>query len=361
MNNTPIFTLDARDNVMLEVTRDYLKVSPERMRSDLQDMHSKLIKILAKKGVPYNELRGALVPSTDKKEVGFLFDSEQISSGMYGAEIFDKLVPLLDRRTSHSILCGDLIHKNQDRLYALLQESLQLVKPFTFVHGTSLHCVYLNNLTQNSFETIVAGLEPFPAFVGFIPATYLSPMRTFLSFTLVRGMLKHKSIVIQGHEDDVPNEKNFNMSGYPFEEHDYKCVSLQSMFYDLFLAYKIERPVIPGFEVDTEFSLNAVSDTVVPLSQLKVIIEESKLKYLQENKAGSLEMAGISTLDANTLAGLIKSKISASYIYNMLHIKEYNTTKFNLMLELGTGNPVKLLAALEYRPQDSTLRLITLF
>ena len=75
MDETPIFTLDARNNVILEVTRDYFKVSPERMRNNIQGMHADLIKILSGKGVPYNDLRAALVPSTDKQEIGLLFDA----------------------------------------------------------------------------------------------------------------------------------------------------------------------------------------------------------------------------------------------------------------------------------------------
>jgi len=96
----PIFTLDARDNVLLEVTRDYFKVPPDRMRRDIQGMHAELIRILASKGVRYVELRSALVPSSDKEEVGFLFDSERIPSSFYGSKIFGRLIPLLDPRTS---------------------------------------------------------------------------------------------------------------------------------------------------------------------------------------------------------------------------------------------------------------------
>lgn len=52
----PIFTLDGRENVMLEVTRKHFKVSPARMRGDIWGMHGKLIEILNAKGIRYGEL-----------------------------------------------------------------------------------------------------------------------------------------------------------------------------------------------------------------------------------------------------------------------------------------------------------------
>ncbi|MEK7389128.1 MAG: hypothetical protein AAB036_05480, partial [Elusimicrobiota bacterium] len=307
-----------------------------------------------------NELKAALVPSSDKEEVGFLFDPKRISSALYGSAIFKQLIPLLDPRTSHSILCGDLCHDNKDQLYALLQDSLELVKPFEF-DGTELHCVYLNNLTRESFKRINDGLQAFPAYIGFIPGTFSSPMRAYLSTILCRGILKHKQTVIQGHENDRPNEENCNIAGYPFEKSGYKCLSLQSMFFGLFLAYKIERPVFPGFETDTEFSLNVLSDEIVPLKELSVELEEKKLEYLRAEKGGSLKRAGISHLDPNDLAALIKSKIAASYIYNMALLPQHGTMKFNLMLELGTDEPVKITASLEYLPSKKNLRVITLY
>jgi len=152
------------------------------------------------------------------------------------------------------------------------------------------------------------------------------------------------------------------MAGYPFEKSGYRCVSLQGMYFGLFLAYKIERPVIPGFETDTEFALNSVSDVVVPLNDLTVLLEKEKVEYLRTQKAGSLKRAGISKLEPDELATLIKSKIAANYIYNMVHLDAHKTTKFNLMLELrGSKGPIKLLVALEYKPQESQLRVITLF
>lgn len=166
-----------------------------------------------------------------------------------------------------------------------------------------------------------------------------------------------------GHEDDRPNDENVNMTGFPFEEFGYQVFSLQSSHFDVFLGYKIERVVHSGFKVDTEMALNAVSDHVLPLEDCTVLLEDAKHAYLVSEKAGKLHKAGIADLEREDFAALIKSKIAASYIYNLVYLKEYEVIKFNLMLEIARhdgGYPTKLTAALEYKPREKVLRVITL-
>ena len=53
MTKRVIFTLDARDNVMLEVIRDYFKLKPERMYQEIQAMQTQMETELAKKQIKY--------------------------------------------------------------------------------------------------------------------------------------------------------------------------------------------------------------------------------------------------------------------------------------------------------------------
>jgi hypothetical protein len=167
-----------------------------------------------------------------------------------------------------------------------------------------------------------------------------------------------------GHEDDVPNEENVNILAYPFEDFGYEVFSLQSCYFGVFLGYKIERAVYAGFKVDTEMALNAVSDQVMPLEECTVLLEDAKHAYLRSQKDGKLEKAGIADLHRADLAALIKSKIAASYIYNLVYLEDHDVIKFNLMVEVARcdgGYPTKLTAALEYKPQEKTLRVVTLY
>lgn len=154
------------------------------------------------------------------------------------------------------------------------------------------------------------------------------------------------------------------MCGYPFEKAGFTCRSISSDLAGVLLSYKIERPVLPGFEVDTEFALNAISLLPLPLDDFHIQVEEAKLEYVKSIKSGSIERAGLEAITSAELAELIREKILASYIYNLVFLEAHNVAKFNIIIEIPSGlllEPTRLLAALEYMPEQKTLRLLTLF
>jgi hypothetical protein len=189
-------------------------------------------------------------------------------------------------------------------------------------------------------------------------------LKTYFSLTLCNSFVKSKRVIIQGHEDDRENTEDVNMVGYPFEAYGYTCKSLQSMYSDLFLHYKIERGVYPGFESDTFFSLNAISSTVVPLDECEVEIEEAKLQYLQEKKEGSMKKSGLLSLAREEVQAKIRERLASNYIFNMTYIAEHETMKFNTVLNFIPDDKtrlVKLTISLEYKPSEKRVRLITMF
>lgn len=348
---------------MLEVMRDYFKLTNNIMHGEIQGLHVATCEALQSKGIAYEQLRAGLVPIADRHEAAFIFDSQCIGSSWYGYEVAKVTLPLHDKRSTQSVLCGDLIGDNQQLIFDILHESLVLARSFTFVHGTALYCVYINNISDAALAAMHEALCKYQPYVGYIPATFASRAKTYLSTILVNSYLKHGRTIVMGHEDDRPNDEDVNLVGYPFEDFGYRVVSLQSSYADLFLGYKIERPVFPGFEVDTEMSLNAVSPTVLHIDEFTVEIEEAKLNYLKSEKTGKLQKAGIADLDSYELAQLIRKKVAASYIYNLCYLSEHDVTKFNVMLEISRadgGYPTRILAALEYQPTKKNLRVITL-
>ena len=136
------------------------------------------------------------------------------------------------------------------------------------------------------------------------------------------------------------------------------------MYNDIFLHYKIERAVYPGFESDTLFSLNAISSTVVPLTDCEVEVEEAKLQYLHVKKEGSMKKSGLLSLTREGVQAKIRARLADSYIFNMVYAEEHKTMKFNTILNVmpeDTTRLVKLTASLEYKPMEKRVRLITLF
>lgn len=358
-----IHTVNARGNIFLEVMRDHFDLSPAIMHREIQGMRNQVVRSLEAKGIAYDDLKPALVPDRKRKEIALIFDSSKIASGWYGLEVWKQYMPLFEMQSKHSVLEGDYIGGSQDRLYEAMVETVQFVKPTEWVYSNQYHIVYINNLSPAMFEQFASALIDYPPYVGYADTSYASPFKWVLAGTLCHVFIKHGKLIIQGHEDDRVDAEDVNMIGYPFEDLGYECRSIMGTYEGVLLSYKIERPVIPGFETDTEFSLNAVTATPSTLDGFEVEVEEAKMGYLKSAKSGSIEKARLSDVSSAELAKLIGSKIAGSYLYNLSFEAEHNTTKFNVIIELPfeDADPVRLLAALEYKPDDRKLRLITLY
>jgi hypothetical protein len=352
--------------MFLEVTRDYFKVSPQAMFREIQALRQHTEAALALKGIKYAELKTALVPDRQRKEMALVFDRNAIPNSWYGLPVFRRLIPLFDRNSNHSVLVGDYIGDPdaQDILFEAMQQAVVLTRDVEFQHSSQFFVVYINNLTEAMMLRFHEGLVSWNAYVGYADTTYASRFKLLLSTMLANAFLKYRRVILQGHEDDRPNTEDVNMCGYPFEEYGYTCRSIQAHLEGTMLSYKIERPVYPGFEVDTEFALNAISPDPQPLERFSIEVEEAKLGYLKSAKSGSLAGAGLEQVTSAELAALIRSKISASYIYNMSYDDAHHVSKFNVIVELPRaegGETIRLLAAMEYKPDSQSLRLITLY
>jgi hypothetical protein len=359
----PILTLNGRGHLLFPKVRDLFDLTNSQMRAEILTMQRTTIASLAAKKISYRDLRSGLTPTADRNEAAFIFDSSVVESRAYGQEVMRHVLPLLDPRTTQSVLCGDLLGQNQQLIHKILNESMVLTKSFEFRHSALLFCVYVNNLSDAVLKSMHERLPMFAAYLGHIPTTFASRAKVYLSTTLVNVFLKNGKKIILAHEDDRSDEENVNLLGYPFEEHGYEIFSLQSTHFDIFLSFKIERPIFPGHEDDANLSLNAISNTILPLHDFVVVLEEAKHGYLVSNKLGKLEKAGLASLNRDELACLIKSKVTANYIYNML-VNEHNVMKFNLMLEIERkdgGFPTRLMVGLEYSPNAKVLRVITMY
>jgi hypothetical protein len=141
--NPPIFTLDARGNIMLEVIKGYFSLTEAQMLSEINMSFSAMLGILKAKNINYASLKNALVPCPDRNEAAFIFDTTQIKSGWYGLEVFKRILPALDQNATHSVLCGDLIGENkiQGRLYEAFSREVMLARPCTWRHSSQFFIV----------------------------------------------------------------------------------------------------------------------------------------------------------------------------------------------------------------------------
>lgn len=357
---TCLHTLDARDNVMLEVMLKESALSPDHILREIRWLLEETTSALAARGISYASLRPALVPSSTRREIALIFDSMRIGNAWYGLPIHRAVIPLLERKSCHSVLGGDLLGETdmQWRIRGGLEGGLVPSSALDYRHSTQYFALYINNLSDSMVRKLHEGLATFAPYVGFVDCTLGGFMKTYFSMTLVSEFVKRGHVIIQQHEDDLEPDANQNTIGYPFEEFGYTVRSIPSMLFGVLLSYKIERPVFPGFESDTEFSLNAVSTFPSQLDGFHVTVDPMKLKYLLENKSGSLRRAGLSEVQPAELEKVIAAKLQANYIYNMCQNDDHGVVKFNILVEHGE---CRLTVALEYVPADQTVRLITMY
>lgn len=361
MNPVTIYTLDAREHVLLETMTNHLKLTTAQVYKEINNQLLELKEVLKEKGLAYEDVKNALVPQTNRNEVGFVFDSN-IAGTSYGDVVFDKLIPLLDKNSTTSILCGDYIGGN--RHFSLLKHlffaAIETHIEIDYKYHDQFFIVYLNNLSDEQFQLLREGLKSLPAFVGYFDLSYASPLKTIISGMLVRAYVKCKKTVINAAEGN----EDVNMRGYAFEKSGYRVIGVDDINYGLFLSYKIEREIFPGFEADGNFSINAISENVFEITDFSLLIEEPKLGYLKENKSGSMGRVGFDKFSTEELSDAIGRKIKDNYIYNLTYLPEHGTLKFNIIIEVlrtDKNKPMKMLVSLEYMPEKKTLRLLTMF
>jgi len=332
---------------------------------EIQRLHKDLLDVLNAKDINYKLLRSALTPQQAKHEAAFLFDEQRCDNKFIpGVECADALFKLLDSKTTRSILGGELIDDKDEIARKLLGEAAVVAKDLNFKHPCFCYVLYVNNLSTEAVKTIHNGLMAHKAYLGYVPCTYASLAKTFISLGLVNLVIKHKNTVILGHEDDRPNSEDHNLHLHDYMALGLKIKSIQSMYFNTFLAYKIERMLLEDSDDDLEIALMSMSREIAPLADFTVLIEDDKFnKYLKTVKRGKLERAGIAELTKTELEEAIRKKLRTNYLYNMEWVDEstHQLSKFNIMLEFprAGGIPERMLVSLEYNFAEKVLRLLT--
>jgi hypothetical protein len=217
---------------------------------------------------------------------------------------------------------------------------------------------YLNNLTDADAARIDHGFKAHPAYIGCLDLDFDSPVKTYLSTCLIRDFIKHRKVIIKGHEDDRDPAEDHNLSLFDFDQFGLTVRSLPLMYYGVLLSYKIER-LHQSEDGDRRFSLNALTPAPMMIDDFEVQLDEAKWNYLQAEKGGSLKRAGMAGLDAAGIASRIREKVDDSYIYRLLRATNGDTLKFNVMIEAAPRARIE--CALEYLPVRHLLRVITLY
>ncbi len=357
-----IYTLNARGNVLLPATVNMLNLNNSQYAKMVLDFHDEAKIKLANKGIDYNKLKSALIPvHKNRYEIALIFDSQIIDSIWYGNDVFGHVLPSLNKESTCSILCGDIIadYLPCEIVYTILMNDMVQIHPTTFRHPTQYYVVYINNLTSLHKETIISSLKAYHAFVGYVDTTFMSLFKSLISRSLMSICIKHKDTMILRHEDDIDDNENINNCGYRFEKYGFKFISVKQMYYDLFLTYKIES--ILADQEDLDYSIRAISPHYETCNN--IYVDKHKIEYLNDAKNGLMKKLNLKEYDSEDLQKLIGNQINNTYFYDLEYIKEYNTPKFNVSLELETieGTKRKVLVSLKYSELKNSFELITMY
>lgn len=121
--------------------------------------------------------------------------------------------------------------------------------------------------------------------------------------------------------------------------------------------------MLPIFDGDTKFALNSISDQIVNIEDCTIEIEKNKFDYVMQERTVNLGRAGIINFSIEEIETLIKRKIQSNYFYNLAFLSNWNILKFNISIEVPRTDShkfMKLIIALEYKPNEKKLRLITM-
>jgi hypothetical protein len=335
-------------------------MTPAQFRSFIGAHHATLKAELATHGISYDALGPALVPSTTRHEMALLFNIELIDSPIPGYAIAKQLIPLLERKTTLSVMAGDIgLYPDATREVA---SASGLVGSGVSDWGRDyIYCMYLNNLSDAQQKNLHTSFCTNLGYLGYVPTTYHSPFRTIAGAMLPTVFVKHKRKVLVDHGEDDPWISDINEIGFPFKESGYEVVSVNSQLFSPLLCYKIQSEVFPQYQEDVLVSLNAISNEPMTLDQFEVLLPEAKYGYLRSKKGEILKIAGLDRHSSEELAAVIRAELDNDYIYRLQNNID-GTVQFSIVLELPRkgAHPIRVAVGLKYFPNLKTLSLVTL-
>ena len=287
-----IYTINTSGHLLYPVAKSAFEMSDDDVYKMINDEFCVMVDRLEKKGVKYDNLKRALIPNQNKNnnEVCLAFDSSLIDSSSYGYVIFEKILPLLDKKSTYSILAGDYIdvinnlNNSQQQLKVTLEEVLIKRNDSVYKHSSQYYLVYINSITNNQLSSITNELKKVKWFYGYALLNKNSIFKTYLSFVLSHICIKTKDTIILNHSSDYDDSENINLYGYPFKENGFKLISINEDSFGPFLSYKIES-ILPDKD-DISFSFNALFPKFNSMEKLQLNLADGRWDYLNGNIKG---------------------------------------------------------------------------
>ncbi|WP_166351016.1 hypothetical protein [Phytoactinopolyspora limicola] len=358
--------LNARDNTLLPwIFFELAGSDPAVFQRTMQAEARQIRDLLASRGVHYEDLRSALVPTTNGVQAVFLYDWLDEPSWNYAVAFSRDYLPCLRGDLRTSMLHGDL-HNGQGAIPVDAFEGA-LVKPRTQpVNWQTQYAVYFSNLHPRDVARLHESLSKQPRYTGYVDVSFTCPARDFLPQTVTSHWVILGDKAILSHGGDEPLVSDEDLVGFDLPAHGYKVVSLLDAYFECFLSYKIEATDAYQAVNDRILSLAAITGELIDVESVEVFVHPDKLdKYLlrDENKLRLMTNIGLQDVTADELAAAIRTKLRKNYVYDFRFAPD-GTPLFAVAAEFdkpNEGGLTRRLLALKHDETRGAISLVTMY
>lgn len=365
------FTIHALNNYTnLGLTNfvDELGLAPEHVRTLLRVQHHRLMNDLHSAGIAYSELGPALVPKPGRSEAAFVFDSTQVTNGMYGYSFAEKWIPALQQYGPQKtvIRVGDILTLPSPIVWRLLEKTLIGSSDFPRQARELYFAVYITNLSPTQIRDMHGALtSTATGYLGYVDCSTWNLLKAGLHLPQV-GLRIRDSVITETDDGGTANQV-----GYPFEENGFRIVGIDDELYSTFLCHRLDNGVPSWADDDSSIALTVLGGDRRPIASTDVVIDDGRIRYLGANHGKSLSRAGLDGLGREALATAIRAKFKNGLIYNLrftLGMRDgvpdstLNAMMYSVQVEFpdASGTTRRYQVGLKYTP-DSHLSEVTTF
>jgi len=178
-----VHSLNARDNGLLPWVFARSNNDPGHFRDNIQRDLDQLVTMLRSRQVAYSDLKSALVPPQDGRQVVFLYDWLNDPSWNYAVEFSKHWLPVLRKTLRTSVKDGDLLPP-----YPAIRHLEHAVHRADNreVRWDTQYAVYFSNLKTSDIELLHTELLTVDRYRGYIDVTYSSLVRNYLARCITR-------------------------------------------------------------------------------------------------------------------------------------------------------------------------------
>lgn len=360
--------LNARDASYLHWIFSASDGDPAKFRDALQADGQFMRDQLLTRKVKYGELKSALVPSSDGKQIAFIYDWLEHPAFNYAVAFMELILPHLRDTLRTSVLSGDLLDFVEvDAPVVELERSL--VRPSAGsterTEWRTQYCVYFSNLRPQDVDVLHEALSVDPRYGGYLDVTFGGAVRDYLAATLAPKWIIFERKVILTHGADEPWVSDEDPVGFDLPQKGYEVVSVIDSMQAGYLSYKIESLRARQSDEDRILTLAAVTGELVDVDGVEVYVDPRKVdQYLlrDDAKLRLMTSIGLQDVKADELASIVRDKLLRNYIYD-LRLAQDGTPTFAVSAEFEkpNGDMARRLLALKYDPLEKRIALVSMY